>query len=166
MSMELALASITNEDFDERYPRLFAELTRLGHALGAGHDAEDIAQEVLLEGRRHLGQLREGEKLLAWLRRMMVRACYRQRRRHRPSSLESTASYLPLDRSGVLDLGIAVGHLPPRERLAITLVYGLGYTQGEAAGAMGITRGGLASALFKARIKLVRELREGTQVHG
>jgi RNA polymerase sigma-70 factor (ECF subfamily) len=163
--MELALAAITNEDFDERYPRLFAELTRLGHALGAGHDAEDIAQEVLLEGRRHLGQLREGEKLQAWLRRMMVRACYRQQRRRHPSSLNSTASYLPLDRSGVLDLGIAVAHLPPRGRLAITLVYGLGYSQAEAASAMGITRGGLASALFKARVKLVRELGDGAEVH-
>ena len=35
--MITVVASITGEEFDERYPRLFAELTRLGQALyGAG----------------------------------------------------------------------------------------------------------------------------------
>jgi DNA-directed RNA polymerase specialized sigma24 family protein len=58
----------------------------------------------------------------------------------------------------VLDLATAVAQLPPRERLAIALVYGLGYSQLEAATAMGISRGGLASSLFKARIKLAREV--------
>ena len=50
--MEIAAGSITREEFDERYPRLFAGLTRLGQALGVGPEAEDIAQDVLLEGRR------------------------------------------------------------------------------------------------------------------
>ena len=162
--MITVVASITGEEFDERYPRLFAELTRLGQALGAGYDAEDIAQEVLLEGRRHLAQLREGDKLRAWLRRMMVRACHRHRGRFRANSLGTAVSYVPLDRTGELDLGIAVARLPPRERLAVTLVYGLGYAQAEAADAMGITRGGLATALFKARARLAGELADGTQV--
>jgi DNA-directed RNA polymerase specialized sigma24 family protein len=69
-----------------------------------------------------------------------------------------TAAYVPLDRSDVLDLATAVAQLPPRERLAIGLVYGLCYSQVEAATVMGISRGGLASSLFKARIKLAREV--------
>jgi RNA polymerase sigma-70 factor (ECF subfamily) len=158
MGVELTLASITTDDFDARYPRLFADLTRLGHAMGAGHEAEDMAQEVLLEGRQHLGQLREAQHLQAWLRRMMVRACWRRQRQRRPNLLDATAAYVPLDRSDVLDLATAVAQLPPRERLAIALVYGLGYSQLEAATAMGISRGGLASSLFKARIKLAREV--------
>ena len=156
--MEIAAVSITSEEFDERYPRLFAGLTRLGQALGVGHEAEDIAQEVLLEGRRQLGRLRDGDKLQAWLRRMMVRACYRHRSRRRSTPFDRAIAYLPLDRSGALDLGVAVARLPPRERLAVALVYGLGYSQAEAADAMGITRGGLATALFKARARLLREL--------
>jgi hypothetical protein len=32
--VEIAAGSITQEEFDERYPRLFAGLTRLGQALG------------------------------------------------------------------------------------------------------------------------------------
>ncbi len=158
------MASITREEFDERYPRLFVGLTRLGHALGAGSEAEDMAQEVLLEGRSHLSRLRDGDKLQAWLRRMMVRACYRHRGRRHPSALDATLAYVPLDRSGALDVGVAVARLPPRERLAVTLVYGLGYSQVEAADAMGITRGGLAAALFKARAKLAHELDDRTQV--
>lgn len=154
----MAAGSITREEFDERYPRLFAGLTRLGRVLGAGPEAEDIAQEVLLEGRSHLGRLRDGDKLQAWLRRMMVRACGRHRGRSRLTALDATVAYVPLERSGLLDLGIAVARLPPRERLAVALVYGLGYSQAEAADAMGITRGGLATALFKARVRLVREL--------
>jgi len=46
----------------------------------------------------------------------------------------------------------------------VALVYGLGYSQAEAADAMGITRGGLATALFKARARLVRELGDRRQV--
>lgn len=158
------MVSITREEFDERYPRLFVGLTRLGQALGAGSEAEDVAQEVLLEGRSHLSRLRDGDKLQAWLRRMMVRACYRHRSRGHPSALDPTVAYVPLDRSGALDLGIAVARMPSRERLAVTLVYGLGYSQAEAADTMGITRGGLATALFKARAKLAQELDDRIQV--
>jgi RNA polymerase sigma-70 factor (ECF subfamily) len=158
MSVDSTVALITTDDFDARYPRLFADLTRLGYAMGAGHEAEDIAQDVLLDGRQHLGQLREAQKLQAWLRRMMVRACWRRLRQRRSNSPDVTAAYVPLDRSDVLDLATAVAQLPPRERLAIGLVYGLGYSQVEAATVMGISRGGLASSLFKARIKLAREV--------
>ncbi len=162
--MEIAAVSITSDEFDERYPGLFAGLTRLGRALGAGPEAEDIAQEVLLEGRRQLGRLRDCDKLQAWLRRMMVRACYRHRGRRRSTPLNSAVAYVPLDLSGALDVRIAVARLPPRERLPVALVYGLGYSQAEAADAMGITRGGLATALFKARARLVRELGDRRQV--
>jgi RNA polymerase sigma-70 factor (ECF subfamily) len=145
---------LRSQEFDEDYPRLFARLTRLGRALGAGDDAEDIAQDVLVEARHHLRELRDSSKLEAWLRRLMVRSCGRHRGRRRPVGIDATVAYVPADRSAVLDLGAAVARLPARERLAVTLVYGLGLSEAEAADAMAIARGGLASALFKARARL------------
>jgi RNA polymerase sigma-70 factor (ECF subfamily) len=155
---------LTAGNFDNLYPRLFRSLTRLGWALGLGYEAEDVAQEVLLSGRRQLRQLRDPDKLSPWLRRMMVRAASRRLGRRRSLPLDGAVAYVPQDRSSEIDLGVAVARLPPRERLAVTLVYGLGYSQQEAADAMGITRGGVANSLFKARARLVRQLGEGSQV--
>jgi len=162
--VETAAISLKADDFDDRYPILFRGLTRLGWALGLGYDAEDVAQEVLLGGRRQLGQLRDPESLTPWLRRMMVRAASRRRHRRISTPFGAAMAYVPRDRCGSIDLGVAVASLPPRERLAVALVYGLGYSQQEAADAMGITRGGLANALFKARARLARELSEQEQV--
>src|SRR5664280_232642 len=156
---------LSSQEFDEGYPRLFARLTRLGRTLGAGPDAEDLAQDVLVQARHHLRDLRDSSKLEAWLRRMMVRACGRYRRRRRAVGIDATVAYVPADRSAVLDLGAAVARLPNRERLALTLVYGLGLSEADAADAMAITRGGLASALFKARARLSREVDDRPRVN-
>ena len=66
--------------------------------------------------------------------------------------------FLPVDPDLGLDAAAAIAHLPDRERIAVVLVYGLGYRQEEAAVMLGITRGGLASSLWQARRKLAREL--------
>ena len=72
--------------------------------------------------------------------------------------IDASIGYVPVDRCDSLDPGADVSRLPPRERLAVMLVYGLGFSEAEAADAMAITRGGLASALFKARARLAREM--------
>src|SRR5674476_1056023 len=56
------------EGFDSQFGALFGDLSALARALGAGSDAEDVAQEALLEARSHLHQLRDTEKLRAWVR--------------------------------------------------------------------------------------------------
>jgi len=156
--MEQAAALVSTDDFDARYPRLFVSLTRLARALGAGDEAEDLAQEVLLQGRARLPGLRDPAKLEPWLRRIMVRSASRHRGRRRASESDLEPVYVPTDPAGLLDISVAIAGLPERERIAVTLVYGLGYTQETAADAMGISRGGVASTLFKARVRLVRDL--------
>lgn len=155
------MASMTVAEFDAEYQGLFRELTRLGWALGLGGDSEDAAQEVLLDGRRRISQLRDRSALRAWLRRMMIRAASKRWARPRHGHLDPSLSYLPADRTGDIDIGDAVKRLPPRQRLAVALVYGLGYSQAEAAAAMGITRGGVGKALYDARARLVIQLRKG-----
>lgn len=162
--MDTAILPLNTDKFDSLYPVLFRTLTRFGWALGLGYEAEDVAQEVMLSGRRQLHQLRDPDELNQWLRRMMVRAASRRRGHLRSLPLDGALAYVPLDRSREIDLGVAVARLPPRERLAVSLVYGLGYSQQEAADVMGISRGGLANSLFKARARLVRDLGERSQV--
>jgi DNA-directed RNA polymerase specialized sigma24 family protein len=142
---------------DAEYGALFVELTRFCRALGAGGSAEDIAQDVLLEGRTRIDQLRDPESLRPWLRRIAVRQVSRLRAKTQ-RSIERDLAFLPVDPDLGLDASAAVARLPQRERLAVVLVYGLGYGQEEAADMLGISRGGVAASLWQARRKLARDL--------
>lgn len=150
-------ASDAVQAFDEDYPALFAELSRLCRALGAGAAAEDVAQETLVYGRAHLRDLRDPNRLRPWLRTIAVRQASR-RRSSRESLDAADAVFLPVDPDLGLDASRAVARLPLRERQAVALVYGLGYRQDEAAEVLGLSRGGLAASLWKARRRLARDL--------
>ncbi len=154
-------AAVLADDFggkvDAEYGALFAELTGLCRALGAGGSAEDVAQEVLLDGRAHLAQLRDPDRLRPWLRTMAVRRVSRLRAKAW-RSITTDPAFLPIDSDLGLDAQAAVARLPERERIAVVLVYGLGYRQEEAAEMLGISRGGVASTLWQARRKLARDL--------
>ena len=154
----------TIDAFDARFDALFSDLTRLLRALGAGARAEDLAQEALIFGRGHLEQLRDADRLQPWLRTIAVRSLGRARSGPHTVELAAEPVFLPVDRDLGLDASAAVTRLPARERVAVTLVFGLGYRQEEAAELLGITRGGLAASLWKARQRLARDLadyREG-----
>jgi RNA polymerase sigma-70 factor (ECF subfamily) len=142
---------------DAQYDSLFAELRRLCLALGAGGSAEDIAQDVLIEGRRKLDQLRDPDSLRPWLRTIAVRRVSRLRAKAWRSMADEPV-FLPVDPDLGLDAAAAIANLPKRERIAVVLVYGLGFGQEEAAEMLGITRGGIASSLWQARRKLARDL--------
>jgi RNA polymerase sigma-70 factor (ECF subfamily) len=64
---------------------------------------------------------------------------------------------LPSDPSLSIDVSAAITRLPERERVAVVLVYALGYEQEEAAAVMSVTRGTVATLLHRAR----RHLAEG-----
>ena len=153
----MAVADVSNAMFDASYAELFDELAGFCRALGAGADAEDIAQETLLVGRAHLGDLRDADRLRPWLRRIAVRAVMRTRRKPRTSEIEDGA-LLPTAADLGIDAAAAVARLPDRERLAVVLIYGLGYHQDEAAELLGISRGTVAASLWKARRRLARDL--------
>lgn len=154
-----ALALVLNpiDEIDAGYETLFAELTRLARALGAGAHAEDVAQEALLYARHHIGDLRDPARLRPWLRTMAVRGAARAR----PASgghLIGEPQFVPVDRDLGIDAVAAITRLPPRERQIVVLVYGLGYAQEEAAEMLGISRGTIGASLWKARQRLARDL--------
>jgi RNA polymerase sigma-70 factor (ECF subfamily) len=153
----VALAEKTRSQFDASYDVLFGELAGFCRALGAGPDAEDIAQETLIVGRRHLADLREAGSLRPWLRRIAVRAVVRSRRRPRAQLIEDGA-LLPNAPDLGLDAAAAISRLPDRERMAVVLVYGMGFHQDEVAELLGVRRGTVAASLWKARRRLARDL--------
>jgi len=150
------------ERFDVDYNRFFADLTALCRALGAGSSAEDIAQESILHARDRHAQLRDESKLEPWLRRIAARrtlAYLSHQRRHEAREPDDPVlAFLPTDPSISVDVSAAIARLPERERVAVVLVYALGYEQEEAASVMNVTRGTVATLLHRARRHLAERL--------
>jgi RNA polymerase sigma-70 factor (ECF subfamily) len=157
------------EALDAGYDRHFLDLVRLSRALGAGADAEDLAQDAMLYARSHVGQLRDSDRLTGWLRSIAARKTFRLLRSPRRRQLDWEL-YAPVGVSGDqdlrLDLAGALHKLPPRERAAITLVYMLGYPEEAAAEVLGIRRGTVAASLSHARGKLATSLIEYERKRG
>ena len=153
--------------FDARYRELFADLERVCRALGAGAEAEDVAQESILAGRAQLHQLRDDAKLLPWLRRIAVRAVYagqraaeqRGRLSHDAAAGTWQSDSFPMAELASDELA-ALRQLPPRERQYVTLVYFAGYRQDEVAEMVAVSRGAVAKTLWKARVRLAHLLAE------
>jgi RNA polymerase sigma-70 factor (ECF subfamily) len=138
----------------------------LARALGAGCDSEDVVQEALLAARKNLHQLRDADRLRAWVRRIVVRGATRARRRHVADLDSSHLERLPLTETPDVDVAAAIARLPERERLAVTLVFGLGYRQDEAADLMGVAPGTVYSSVWRARRKIARLLASDEPIAG
>ena len=151
-------AMIDAEGFDSRYEELFVDPVALARSLGAGPDAEDVAQEALLHARGHLRELRDPDKLRPWVRRIAVRGACRARRRNHAGGGDELLERLPAAQDLEVDVAAAIAGLPERERVAVTLVFGLGYRQDEAADLMGVAAGTVYSSIWRARRKLARLL--------
>jgi len=153
----LAFPATPEAAFDADYAALFADLTRLCRALGAGGRADDVAQEALLYARAHLHELRDPARLRAWVRTIAARRVGRLRR-HDAGVDEADLVFVPLDADLGIDAARAIARLPRRERQAVVLVYGLGYPNADAAAMLGVSPGTLGASLWKARQRLAREL--------
>lgn len=151
---------IDAEGFDARYEELFGDLVILARSLGAGPDAEDVAQEALVHARGHLHQLRDPDKLRPWVRRMTIRGACRARRHQLAVGRQDQVERLPATQVPDVDVAAAIAGLPERERVAVTLVFGLGYRQDEAADLMGVAAGTVYSSIWRARRKMARLLAE------
>jgi RNA polymerase sigma-70 factor (ECF subfamily) len=151
----------------------FSELARFSvdrlHAIARLilHDperAKDATQEALVAAWRDLSALRDPDKFEPWLRRLLVRACYREARRER--SRRSIEVHIPDLDHGVPDasgsfadrdaLERGFRSLAPEQRTLIVLHYHLGLPFQETADALGLPLGTVKSRLFRS----TRVLRE------
>jgi RNA polymerase sigma factor (sigma-70 family) len=98
--------------------------------LGDLESARDVSQETFLDAYAHLGNLREPAAFPAWLRRIVLKHCDRQtRRRAAPNeTLEEDSAVTgetPEDEATRAErasgLRLAVGRLPPAERIVVAL---------------------------------------------
>ena len=135
--------------------RLLAIAFRILRDLGL---AEDAVQQTLVLAWRELPALRDVEKFDAWLRRLLVNACYREARNDRRWA--TNVRVLPVDQPASTDDYRAVlerdqlergfRRLPPEQRAVFVFHHYLGLTQPEIAAELGIPLGTVKSRLHYA----------------
>ena len=122
--------------------------------------AQDAVQDACIEAWRSLPGLRDPEKFEAWIRRLLVRACFQGARRTRrvgavevrltPDHAQDIAIVeRDLDLHDQLDRGLA--RLTSQQRAVVVLVYYLDLPLADAAQALGIPVGTTKSRLNSAR---------------
>ena len=146
--------------FSELASRTIGRLTAVARMiLRDEYAAQDAVQEAFIEAWRSLPGLREPDRFDAWIRRLLVRACFRGVRRGKqrqaveirmtpadePAILGSERS---LDLRDQLERGLS--RLPADQRAVVVLVYYLDLPLADAAQAMGIPLGTTKSRLNRA----------------
>src|ERR1700761_570976 len=173
--------TVPEPDFDLMLERHRRELqVHCYRMLGSFTDAEDLVQETFLRAWRHRDRREPGSNLRAWLYRIATNACtdvIRSRRRRVPSGqTPAEVSWLQpypdalLDQTPAPDAGpesatvaretielafiTAIQALPPRQRAALVLCAGLGWTAAETAATLEPPTAAVNSALQRARAVL------------
>jgi RNA polymerase sigma-70 factor (ECF subfamily) len=120
--------------------------------------AEDAIQEALVAAWRDLSALRDPDRFDAWLRRLLIRACYRESRRgrHRWTIEVDVDGHETADADETLDIADrdqlerGFRRLDADQRVVLVLHYYLGLSLDEAAEALGIPPGTVRSRLSRA----------------
>lgn len=127
------------------------------------HDAEDVAQEVLLRACAKIGSLREPSSARAWLLQIARRLCIDHYRKTRPDGQLNENIAAP--EAGLSDaaaaLHAAIARLPESQREAIALYYMDGRKCSSIAAALGVSEEAVRTRLMRARLKLHDLLSEG-----
>ena len=120
--------------------------------------AQDAVQQAFLLAWRQLPQLRDPERFSAWLRRLLVNACYEEHRRHRrwSSRIRALAIDGPLSADPTISvddrdaLDRAFLRLTPRHRAVFVLHHYAGLPLTEIAEIVGVPVGTVKSRLHHA----------------
>jgi RNA polymerase sigma-70 factor (ECF subfamily) len=152
-------ANILKKQYAKLHPRLY----RLAWSwCQNSEDAQDLVQETWTKALEHSNQLRDQEKLLHWMSRIMVNL-YRdnQRRHHNDITLDQLE--LPgqdltsntIDRHEEIErVHDAVAQLPLDQRMVLTLVDLMEFTYAEVADTLELPIGTVMSRLSRSRKKL------------
>ncbi len=143
---------------DRYHERIYLFMRRLGHSYQL---SEDLTQETFLRAWRHIGQLRDGTALEAWLYQIasnVSRLHWRKGKNRQPVSTQATemadcspAEYDKIgDREQLSRLKDAVEKLPWKLKQAVVLHYMQHLSIAEAAEAAEVRQGTLKSRLNRA----------------
>jgi len=137
-----------------------------------GVDADDLTQEVLLRIQQHVGEVRDAEKIEAWVfqvARNVVTDALRARRRREalgaqlvpePPDDEDAAAYRDAEAKLSSCMGTLVDRLPEPYRSAIHLTEIAGLTHAEAARTAGVSVSGMKSRVQRGRAMLRRSFED------
>jgi RNA polymerase sigma-70 factor, ECF subfamily len=134
------------------------------HRLGRFEDAEDAAQEALVEAYRKLPHLRDPARFAAWLRRIVAGKAADVARQRREEPLAPEEVEAARDRSlaarDTVEVRVreALEQLPSTVRLATTLFYVDGFSYEEIAAHLGVPASTIRGRLHRARTSLREEL--------
>lgn len=127
--------------------------------LRSDYQAEDAVQEALVRAWLGVRGLREPDRFEAWLRRLLVHACYRAAKRERVRQIVEIHT-IPLSGSATPDsqrslairdqLEHGFRRLPPDQRAVLVVHYYLDLPDAEAADVLGIPIGTMKSRLNRA----------------
>jgi RNA polymerase sigma-70 factor (ECF subfamily) len=151
--------------FAEIIERRASRLLRTAAAiLGSAAEAHDVVQETLVSAWVHLPQLRDADRLDAWLNRTLRNACSLSLRRRRPSvQLEpETSGFSAPDHAGAslesASIRAAFGRLSVDDRQILLLHHLHHLPLAEVARQLGTPVGTAKSRLWRARQALERAL--------
>jgi RNA polymerase sigma-70 factor (ECF subfamily) len=146
--------------FAELVARSIGRLTAVARMiLRDEYAAQDAVQEAFIEAWRSLPGLREPDRFEAWMRRLLVRACFRAGRRTRrvqAIEIRLTPGDEPPIPGGERDVAMhdqlerGLARIPAEQRAIVVLVYYLDLPLADAAQAMGIPLGTTKSRLNRA----------------
>ena len=150
---EEGAARLAGLDLETAFATARPRLVRLARSLGGGDAAEDAVHDAYLIARARVGGLRDAGAIDAWLDRIVVHRCFRLRRRRLrlDELLPSLVRARPAPR---LELRELIERLPERQRAAIVLHYGHGYSLGEVAEMLGIGYDNARAVVSRARRRL------------
>jgi RNA polymerase sigma-70 factor (ECF subfamily) len=160
--------------FEELYRLHAPRLYGLARRLVGPADADDVLQEIFLNVYRKLDQYRGDAAFGTWLFRLGTNVCldHLRSRATRTGRLNDALDDEMADGSGAgpilgviarLDLERALEALPPRARAVFVLHDVEGLEHRDVAELLGVAEGTSKSQLHKARVRLRRQLRPGTQ---
>jgi len=163
------MRAITQPGIEDLYRDHALGLVRFALLLtGDRATAEDVVQDAFLGLHRHWDEVRDPDKVLAYLRKAVVNGCRSYYRRHltarglrpEPPALVQSAEASMLAGEDRRALLAAVDALPSRQREVLALKYFLDLGEREVAAILGISRGAVASTASRALTALARRLRE------
>lgn len=158
--------------FEARVVALVPELHRLAAAIVGPDDAADVVQDALVEAWRHVRSLRDPERLLPWLRSIVINRCRntlrRRSRRIRATALEPTDQRIadrrpdPAEAIVLRDqLDRAFERLSVDHRAILALRYTLDLPTADIAATLRIPEGTVKSRLHAAVARLRAAYEEG-----
>jgi RNA polymerase sigma-70 factor (ECF subfamily) len=173
-TLPLALSGSLSGELERLYVLHRSDVHRIALRYGGCRTAwaEDVVQDVFLALAGALDELDERDDLMGWLFRVTTRRCLQRLERERfaawapirwsyalMSSSPRPPEEIVAERGEVDRALLALSLLPPKERVAFSLIYIDGLSVDEAGRVLGHSKGYISKLVHRAEVRLAEVLR-------